>query len=74
MPKIKAELIGAGEINNGVRLHLSVAEAAKRLGVSESAIRYSARRLGVIRFSGKSVRGGVLIRSAPADIVITYSH
>ncbi len=67
------KLIPASEINDGTRLHLSVAEAAQKLGCSESTIRRAAARLGVERIAGRTVRGGILIDRSPVPIVITYS-
>lgn len=66
-------LIPAEKVNEGVRSHLTVAEAARELGCTESRIRSAARRLGARQFSGRTVRGGVLIPAQPVPIVITYS-
>jgi hypothetical protein len=66
-------LIPVAEINSGTRSHLSLSEAAKKLGCSESAIRRAARRAGVRKITGRTVRGGILIERYPAPIVITYS-
>ena len=41
----------------------TVADAAKSCGASESAIRRAAKRAGVVRISGPSVAGHVLIRA-----------
>ena len=70
--QIQMTLIPASEINHGVRHHCSLSEAAALLSVSESALRRAARRLGVTRIHGPSVRGGLLIARSPADVVITY--
>lgn len=67
-------LIPVEQVNYGVRLHLTVAEAAAALGCTESRIRSAARRLGARKLSsGCTVRGGVLIQAQPVPIVITYS-
>lgn len=66
-------LIPAANVNDGVRAHLSVREAATRLGISESAIRRAARRAGVTSIAGPAVAGGILIDARPVPIVITYS-
>lgn len=66
-------LISAEEVNDGVRRHMSVAEAAVACGCSESRIRRAARRLGVTKIAGGTVRGGILIPAHPVPIVITYS-
>ena len=70
---MKVTLITAEEINNGVRAHVSVAEAAERLEVSESTIRRAAKRAGVNKIAGRTVRGGILIDAYPVPMVITYS-
>ena len=67
-------LIPVDRSNEGVRLHLTVAEAAAALGCTESRIRSAApppraRKLS----SGCTVRGGVLIPGPNEPIVITYS-
>lgn len=72
--KIRASLIPAAHVNDGVRDHLSVAEAAVALGVHDSTIYRAARRLGVQRISGRTVRGGILIEAHPVPIVIVYSR
>jgi DeoR/GlpR family transcriptional regulator of sugar metabolism len=66
-------LIPAAKINDGVRSHVSVAEAARILGVSEASIRRAARKAGVQKIAGRTVRGGILIQAYPVPLVITYS-
>ena len=66
-------LIPAEQVNTGVRAHVSVAEAAEKLGVSESTIRRAATRAGVRKIAGRTVRGGILIEAHPVPMVITYS-
>jgi hypothetical protein len=70
---MKVQLIPVGEVNQGVRKHLSVSEAAKEIGCSESAIRRAAKAAGVAKISGRTVRGGILIEANPVPICITYS-
>jgi excisionase family DNA binding protein len=70
---INVTLIPASEVNNGTKIHCSVREAAKILGVSDSTIRRAARKAGVKRISGSSVRGGILIDRHPFALVIAYS-
>jgi len=70
---INATTIPTSEINTSVRRHMNVRDAARRLGVSESAIRRVARDLGVTRFAGSTVAGGLLIDASPVPIVIAYS-
>lgn len=67
-------LIPTAEINTGVRAHVNVAEAAKRLGVSESTVRRAIRALGVTRVSGRTVRGGILIDAGRVPMVIAYTR
>lgn len=67
------KLIPAAEINNGTRIHCSVREAAKLLGVSESALRRAARAAGVTKIAGSTVSGGILIERHPNPIVVTYA-
>lgn len=69
---ITVTLIPATEINDGVRDHLSVAEAARTMRVSETAIRRAAKKAGVRKIAGRTVRGGILIAAYPVPIVITY--
>ncbi|HVZ31850.1 MAG TPA: hypothetical protein VG963_05460 [Polyangiaceae bacterium] len=66
-------LIPVEEINVGIRSHVSVAEAAQKMGVSESTIRRAARSAGVRKIAGRTVRGGILIHRRPVDLVIAYS-
>jgi len=74
MAKLSATLIPGSEINNGVRAHVSVAEAAKMLGVSEATVRRAARRLGVRRIAGRTIRGGMLIDRSPVPLLIAYAE
>lgn len=73
MTTMRIELIPAAAINDGVRHHVSVTDAAAILGTSESTIRRAARRLGVRRITGRTVRGGILIDRHPVPVVIAYS-
>lgn len=66
-------LIPAAELNNGTRHHCNVTEAAKLLGVTESAIRRAAKRAGVRKIAGQTVRGGILIDRHPVPVVIAYT-
>ena len=66
-------LISTSEINNGVRHHCTLAEAAGKLGVSVSTIRRAAKRAGVRKIAGRTVCGGILIDRHPVPVVITYS-
>lgn len=68
-----ATLIPAAAINQDLYQHLSVTEAARYLGVSASTIRRAAKRLGVQRIGGRTVRGGILIE-ARVPVVIAYSR
>lgn len=70
---MKVTLIPVEQVNEGVRKHLSVSEAAIELGCSESRIRRAARAVGVSKISGRTVRGGILIDAHPVPIVIAYS-
>jgi IS30 family transposase len=70
--KMKVTLIPTAEINAGLKQHFSVAEAAAHLGVAESTIRRAAKKAGVKKIAGRSVRGGILIAARPVPIVITY--
>lgn len=76
--RIVVELIPVGQVNEGVRRHLSLSEASAELGVSTSWIRSRARSLGVSRIAGRTVRGGILITQSiaalPLPIVITYAQ
>lgn len=73
MSALAVTLVSAGSVNDGVRSHLSLADAARALGCSESRIRRAARAAGVKRISGRTVRGGILIAANPVPIVITYA-
>ena len=66
-------LIPVDEINQGVRYHCSLTEAARKLDVSESALRRAVKQLGVKRVSGQTVRGGILVEHSPFPIVVSYS-
>lgn len=66
-------LIPVAEVNEGTKSHLSLAEAAQALGVSESTIRRAARKAGVRKIAGRTVRGGIVIDRHPIPIVIAYS-
>ena len=70
---MKVTLIPTKEINEGTKHHLSVAEAATKLDVSETTIRRAAARAGVKKIAGRTVRGGILIANHPYPVVITYS-
>jgi transposase-like protein len=50
----------------------SVADAARKLGVSESTIRQTARKLGVRKIAGRSVCGFVVWarRHGPLDVTL----
>ena len=74
MATIDLTLIPTAEINHGTRAHVSVAEAATRLGVSESTIRRAAKAAGVARIDGRTVAGGILIDASPVPLVITYAR
>ncbi len=67
-------IIPVAEINDGTRAHLTLTEAAERLGVAPGTIRRNARRLGVRRIHGRTVAAGLLISdiSGP-DIVIAIA-
>lgn len=69
-----ARLIGTMEINAGTYHHVSITEAARLLVVSVSTLRRRARGLGIRRFSGRAVAGGMVIDRSPALICITYSR
>lgn len=66
-------LIPVAEVNEGTKSHLSLTEAAQALGVSESTIRRAARKAGVKKIAGRTVRGGIVIERHPIPIVIAYS-
>ena len=63
----------ADRLDSVVSCQSTVAEAAAKLGVSESAIRRAARRLGVRKISGPTVAGFVRFSSQPIDVVLPYS-
>jgi len=67
-------LVPTAEINTGIRAHVSVSEAARRLGVSETTVRRAIRALGVTRVSGRTVAGGILIDASPVPMVIAYAR
>lgn len=66
-------LIPTAQINEGVRKHLTLAEAAADIGCSEARIRRAARKLGVQRIAGRTVHGGILITGIHVPIVIAYA-
>lgn len=70
---IAVTLIPASEINRGVYNHCTLAEAARLLGRSESALRRAAKRAGVTRIAGRTVRGGMVFDRAPVPVVVPYS-
>jgi hypothetical protein len=51
----------------------SVAEAAKRLGKSESTIRKIAKKLGVKKIAGSAVAGFVKFDTRPLNVVLPFS-
>lgn len=69
-----ASLVPAPTSTDPTRMHCSVAAAARVLGVSQSTIRRAGRKLGIRRFSGRTVAGAMLIARHPYDIVIVYSR
>lgn len=71
---MQAKLIPTSEINTGLRRHVSIVEAAKTLGVSESTIRRAVAKLGVRKIAGRTVRGGLVIEASPVDLCITYTR
>lgn len=73
-PHMQITLIPVEQINTGIRAHYSVAEAARALHVSEASIRRAAKRAGVRRIAGSTVRGGILIDARPVPIVIAYAE
>lgn len=52
----------------------SPAEAAQRLGVSESTVRRAVRKLGVRRIAGATVTGFVRFAHHPVDVSMPYSE
>lgn len=66
-------LVPFSQVNDGIRMFMSVTEAARELNISEATIRRSAAKAGVKKFSGRTTRGGVVIDAHPFPIIITYS-
>lgn len=73
MSKLTVTLIPVAEVNQGVRAHVNVAEAAAKIGCSEATIRRAAKRAGVKRIAGRVVAGGILIDTNPVPMVIVYA-
>lgn len=71
---MQARIVPPPTIGDPTRRHQSVREAAVYLGVSESTIRRTARRLGVRRFAGRAVAGTLLIAAHPFDIAIVFAE
>jgi hypothetical protein len=51
----------------------NVAEAAKKLGVSERMIRKTAKQLGVKKIAGRGVAGFVKFDVHPINVVLPFS-
>ena len=58
---------------NTYRHSHSAADAAEMLGVSESAVRRTAKRLGVKRIAGIAVAGMIRFSASRFDVVLPYS-
>ena len=69
-----ASLINHAEAASITASHCTVAEAADRIGCSESTIRKLGKSLGIARFAGQSVAGFLRINAQPVPVVIAYAR
>jgi predicted transcriptional regulator len=70
--KMTASLITTAEQNKMVTAFCTVAEAAKQLGRSESAVRKHAKKLGVKKIKGRGISGFILFDAYPVPVTVAY--